>query len=68
MRDISIFQGVKELKAERHFRFYDLGRMWRVHVLRGDAFPQCGFLEKLSRESNKSLYARAENFFLRWNA
>lgn len=68
MKDLSIFQGIKELKARRHFMFEDLGGVWCVSVLEGDAFLQCGFLEKKSRESNKALYERAYyKFFVNVN-
>lgn len=60
MKDISIFQGWKELKGEGgHFRFENRGATWSVYHRHGDAFPHVGIIRREKRESNISLYRRA---------
>ena len=60
MKDISIFQGWKELAGpDGNIRLEDKGDFWGIYKYVGNSYVFAGHIDKKPRESNKALYERA---------
>jgi len=59
MKDVSLFQGWKELAGlDGRVRLQNVGKLWGVYKHDGEAYVFAGHVDKKPRESNTALYKR----------